>query len=117
MGAWLTGLQDNDKLAARAAQAAFQKVFPTDDKQKAVWRVYQRSILEYCREAILRENVRTLSDERTTSPDDAEAKYARVVSSALLTVTSLLGRSYDCAISNKPDAENVRYPLYKRATT
>ena len=91
VGAWLSGLYDNDKLVTRAAYDAFTNVFPSDDKQKNVWRVYQPSILEYCRDAILKESVRTLSDERTTSPDDAEAKYARVVSSAISVVTNILG--------------------------
>ena len=86
----------------------------TDDKQKAVWRVYQQSVLEYCRDAILKESVRTLSDERTTSPDDAEAKYARVVGSALLTIASVLGTLQGCAIC-KADAECLRYPVDKRA--
>lgn len=92
LGAWLAGLHDNDRLVTRAANEAFTQVFPGDGgKQKTVWKVYQSSILEYCKDAILKESVRTLSDERTTSPDDAEAKYARVVGSAMLVVTNLLG--------------------------
>lgn len=92
IGAWLAGLYDNDRLVTRAANEAFTQVFPGDGgKQKAVWKVYQPSILGYCKDAILKESIRTLSDERTTSPDDAEAKYARVVGSAILVVTNLLG--------------------------
>ena len=95
IGTWLAGLYDNDRLVTRAATEAFTQVFPGDGgKQKAVWKVYQSSILEYCKDAILKESVRTLSDERTTSPDDAEAKYARVVGSAMLVVTNLLGTSF-----------------------
>lgn len=91
IGAWLSGLHDNDKLARRGAHDAFVKVFPTDDKQKTVWRFYQSSILEYCKNAILEETAATLSDERTTSPDDAEGKYARVAGTAMLTIANAMG--------------------------
>ena len=60
---------------------------------KNLWKVYQLSFLEYSRDAILKETVQTLSDERTVSPDDAEAKYARVVGAAILVVFHILGQS------------------------
>jgi hypothetical protein len=91
VGALLAGLQDNDRVVSRAAQSAFQKIFPSDGKQKAVWRFYQRHIIEYCADAVLKETVNTLSDERTTRPDDAESKYACVTGSAILTVANVLG--------------------------
>lgn len=47
-------------------------------------------MLEYLEDAILHHTPQTLSDERTTSPDDANAKHARVVSSGLLSVDQLL---------------------------
>jgi hypothetical protein len=92
IGAWLAGSQDNDKLVARAAVEAFVSVFPTAAKQNGVWRVYQASIIEYCRDALLKETAMTLSDERITSPDDAEAKYARVVGTALQTTATAIGK-------------------------
>ena len=91
VGAWLCGLYDNDKLVTRAARDSFSQVFPNEEKQQNVWKLCQSSILEYCRDAIFKESTRTLSDERTTSPDDAEAKYARVVGSAISVVTQTLG--------------------------
>ncbi|MCJ1388866.1 hypothetical protein MMC18_001716 [Xylographa bjoerkii] len=90
IGAWLAGFQDNDKLVARAAQEAFLKVFSTKSKQDAVWQVYQQVIINYCKRVILEEGVTTLSDERTTSPDVAEAKYARVVGTAICTIANAL---------------------------
>ncbi|MCJ1244899.1 hypothetical protein MMC30_002100 [Trapelia coarctata] len=90
VGAWLAGLQDNDRIVSRAAQGALEKVFPSEDKQKTVWKVFQQPILDYCRDAVLKQSVQTLSDERTASPDDAEAKYARVIGTAILTVASAL---------------------------
>ena len=93
VGAWLAGLYDNDRPVAKAARESFNRIFPTEDKMKAIWKVYKIAILEYSRDAILRETVQTLSDERTVSPDDAEAKYARVVSSCISVITHLLGKS------------------------
>jgi E3 ubiquitin-protein ligase listerin len=91
VGAWLAGMHDNDKLVMRTAKDAFGKSFASDEKQRNVWRVYQGPILEYCSEIIFQENVRTICDERTTSPDDAEAKYARVIGSTISTVVDAIG--------------------------
>ncbi len=92
VGAWLAGLHDNDRPVAKAARDSFKHVFPTQDKMRAVWKVYQLPILEYSRDAILQETVQSLSDERTVSPDDAEAKYARVVGTSISIVTNMLGQ-------------------------
>ena len=85
-GAWLSGTYDNDRVVARSAQESFAKVFASREKQEGVWKTFHRPVLEYCRDAILKESSRTLSDERTVSPDNADAKYARTVGTALLTV-------------------------------
>ncbi|KAI9877231.1 MAG: hypothetical protein M1830_004467 [Pleopsidium flavum] len=90
VGAWLAGLHDNDRPVAKAAQDSFRHVFPTQHKMRAVWKVYQSPILEYSRDAILKETVQSLSDERTVSPDDAEAKYARVVGTNISVITDSL---------------------------
>ena len=104
VGAWLAGLQDNDRIVSLAAESAFQKLFPGEDKQKTVWKVYQQPILAYCMDAVLKESVQTLSDERTASPDDADAKYARVIGAAILTVASALGKWYSYTTGCKADA-------------
>lgn len=90
VGAWLTGTFDADKSVSRAALESFEKAFPSEEKRKAVWKLYQTPLLEYVEDAILRHTPQTLSDERSTSPDDAEAKYVRVVSTALLVLDQLL---------------------------
>ncbi|KAI9706137.1 MAG: hypothetical protein M1836_005543 [Candelina mexicana] len=89
VGAWLGGLYDNDRLVSKAAQQSFKQVFPTQEKVHNVWRSYARPILEYCRDALLRETVQTLSDERTVSPDEAENKYAALVGTTLSVVINL----------------------------
>lgn len=53
--------------------------------------MYQTSILEFITDAILQQTPLTLSDERTVRPDDANAKHARVVATALQEFSRLLG--------------------------
>ncbi|KAL8779784.1 MAG: hypothetical protein Q9213_006769, partial [Squamulea squamosa] len=93
VGAWLAGLFDGDKLVARAAQESVKQTFPTDEKVKNVWKLYLGSILQFCSDAVFKENVNTLSDERTVSPDDASAKHARVVAAACSVVQYILENS------------------------
>lgn len=76
---WLAGLYDGDKLVSRTAHDSLHKVFPSQDKIHALRKLYQKPILELCRDVLENETSRTLSDERSVSPDDAEAKYARVL--------------------------------------
>ena len=88
---WLAGLYDNDKSVSRGANESFNHVFSSAEKRASVWRLYQSPILEYSRDVFIQETPTTLSDERTTSPDDASAKYSRVVGAALMITTHLLG--------------------------
>ncbi|KAI9882616.1 MAG: hypothetical protein M1823_005635 [Watsoniomyces obsoletus] len=83
VGPWLAGMYDNDRIVRKAAQDAFEQTFLLEEKLREVWRVYQRSILDHAKDCILRETVTTLSDERTVSQDDADAKYARVVATGI----------------------------------
>ena len=89
---WLAGQYDNDKFVSRAAHEAFNSVFRSEDKKNNVWRLYQASILEFARNVIVKETTSTLSDERTVSPDDASAKYSRVVGASIMVVSNLLGK-------------------------
>lgn len=93
VASWLAGLYDNDKSVNRAANESFNRVFASEEKRRNVWRVYQTFILDYSRDVIVKETIGTLSDERTTSPDDASAKYSRVVGTAIMLVNNLLGSS------------------------
>lgn len=87
---WVAGRYDNDKSVSRAANESFTRVFSSDEKVKNVWRLYQVSILEYARDVVMKETMHTLSDERTTSPDDSSAKYSRVASASLMMVANLM---------------------------
>ena len=87
---WVAGRYDNDKSVSRAADESFRRVFSSQEKMKNVWRLYQISILEYARDVVVKEAANTLSDERTTSPDDSSAKYSRVVSASIMMVMNLM---------------------------
>ena len=88
---WLAGTQDPDKSVNRSAHEAFNAVFASSEKVQNVWRMYQTAILDYLKDVLVKENENTLSDERTTSPDDAATKYARVVGCAMMNVAQLFG--------------------------
>jgi hypothetical protein len=90
VGAWLCGLYDSDRSVAEATQNSLRQVFNTPEKIQNIRKAYQQPILEYCRDAIDKETALTLSDERTVTPDDAEAKYSRVISASISLVGSLL---------------------------
>lgn len=90
VGAWLAGLYDNDRPVVRSAQESFSRVFATEEKRASVWKIYQNAVLLFAEDVILHQNPLTLSDERTTKPDDAEAKYARVLGTALSLLTRIL---------------------------
>ncbi|KAK3706180.1 hypothetical protein LTR37_012881 [Vermiconidia calcicola] len=89
-GPWLAGTFDNDRAAAKAAADALNLVFSSPEKIYGVRRTFQRSIIEFCQGAALHETVNTLSDERTINSDEAIATYARVVSTSLSVMTSLV---------------------------
>ena len=90
VAAWVAGQYDNDKSVSRAADESFRRVFSSEEKMKNVWRLYQISILEYARDVVVKETAHTLSDERTSSPDDSSAKYSRVVSASISMVLNLM---------------------------
>ncbi|MCJ1260822.1 hypothetical protein MMC22_000685 [Lobaria immixta] len=83
VSSWLAGLYDNDRSVTRSTRESLRQVFTSEEKLKSLWRVYQSSIVGYAEDAVEKETVNTLSDERSTSPDDASAKYARVVGAAI----------------------------------
>lgn len=96
-GPWLAGTFDSDRSVSKAAEEALNTVFSSPEKIQGLRKTFQESILEYSRDAILNETVGTLSDERSINADDAKATYARVVSTAILNISSLL--------SNLPSSE------------
>lgn len=90
VGPWLTSLYDSDKSNVKAAQESLLRVFKTEDKVKNIWNVYETAILDFCKTTTTTETAGTLSDERSVVPDDAEAKFARIMATCCLTVTYLI---------------------------
>lgn len=89
--AWLAGTFDREKPVARAANEGLATFLTTEDKVTQFWRKCQSQILQFAIEAIL-ETPDTLSDERSTKPEDAEAKYYRVIAASFSLVLGLLQR-------------------------
>ena len=89
-GPWLSGTFDADRGVARAASDALEHAFPSPEKRDALWKIYKDSLLGYVEDAALTQTPQTLSDERTTSPDDAEAKHVRVAGNAVALLLRLL---------------------------
>ncbi len=90
VGPSLAGTYDSDRAVARDAADALSRVFTTQEKLRGVRKAFQKHILEYCRDAILHETVKTLSDERTVGAEDANATYSRVVATSLSVIGSLV---------------------------
>ncbi|KAF9874762.1 hypothetical protein CkaCkLH20_07899 [Colletotrichum karsti] len=89
VGTWLAGLYDKDRAVSRAANDGLSSFLNSPGKVVLFWKKCQTQILTYATEAI-QETKDTLSDERSTTPDDAEAKYLRVVGASLSLVLGLL---------------------------
>ncbi|KAK2810085.1 hypothetical protein FQN50_003279 [Emmonsiellopsis sp. PD_5] len=104
IGAWLAGLYDNDKLVFKAAQESVIRAFPTEEKRQSLWKVYQSAIFEFIIDAALHQTPQTLSDERTVRPDEAEAKHARVVATAIQVFNQLLARAPAAQLEKDSDS-------------
>jgi E3 ubiquitin-protein ligase listerin len=83
VGPWLLGLYDNDKVVSLAAQEALNQAFTSPEKRQMLLQRYQSQILSQCSSVINDETPQTLSDERIVSPDEANAKYNRVLAAAI----------------------------------
>ncbi|KAF7561929.1 hypothetical protein G7046_g2214 [Stylonectria norvegica] len=97
VGAWLAGLYDRDRVVARAASDGLASFLTTTERLSAFWNKCQAQIIDYAIDAI-QETKDTLSDERSTTQEDAEAKYFRVVTASLSLVLGLLQRVNDSGI-------------------
>ena len=89
VGAWLASLYDRDRHIAKEASEYIAHFLKTDERVLSFWKRSQPQVLEYAQEAF-HETPQTLSDERTMSADDVQAKYFRVVESSIALVTNLL---------------------------
>ncbi|KAL2257670.1 hypothetical protein VTK26DRAFT_9328 [Humicola hyalothermophila] len=100
VGPWLAGTFDRDKKVSRAATEALSSLIQTKEKEEAFYKAVKNRALEFAIEAI-RETPDTLSDERSTTKEDSDAKYFRVVGASLSLVLHLLRRRYFSALDDK----------------
>lgn len=94
VGAWLAGLYDRDRVVSRAANTGLSSFLNTPEKVLGFWKKCQNQILDFAIEGI-QETEETLSDERSTTKEDSEAKYFRVVTASLSLVLGLLQKVAD----------------------
>ncbi|KAL2193400.1 hypothetical protein P885DRAFT_45414 [Corynascus similis CBS 632.67] len=91
VGPWLAGTFDRDKRALKAAADGLAAFLQTKEKEEAFWKAVQTRALEFATEAI-KETPDTLSDERSTTKQDSDAKYYRVVGASLSLALNLMRR-------------------------
>ncbi|KAI0010945.1 hypothetical protein F4779DRAFT_575304 [Xylariaceae sp. FL0662B] len=89
VSSWLSGTFDRDRTVSRVATEGLASFLTTPEKVLQFWKRCQTQILDYASDTI-KETPDTLSDGRSTSTDDAEAKYYRVLGSSLALVLNLL---------------------------
>ena len=98
---WLAGGLDNDKSVKQAARTGLLQAFEGEQKQHALWVKYAAAIIDYARDALLEQSVITLSDERTTTPDDASSKYSRAAGGSLQLIIALTSKHWIAGILAK----------------
>ena len=99
VGPWLAGTFDRDKRVARAASDALAAFLQTKEKEEAFWKAVQSHALEFAIEAI-KKTPDTLSDERSTTKQDADAKYYRVVGASLSLALNLVRKGDPAALED-----------------
>lgn len=75
---WLSGLFDNDRVVSRATSLSLIEAFASQEKIGALWKLFEKQILEFVFHAISLENSDTLSDERVVNSDERQVKFSRV---------------------------------------
>ncbi|CAK7264307.1 hypothetical protein SEPCBS119000_000921 [Sporothrix epigloea] len=90
-GPWLAGTYDRDRAVAKVASDGLASFLSTEDKATLFWKRLQPQILNYAT-AALQESPTTLSDMRSSTQDEADYKYYRVLYSSISLVLALLQR-------------------------
>lgn len=103
VGPWLSGVYDSDRSVARAAQESIALSFTTEEKRRALWDVYKTALIDFAEDAVFVQTSKTLSDERSTTPEDAEAKFVRVVGNAMYMLSQLIKNHFSVNARNQPE--------------
>ncbi|XP_015789304.1 E3 ubiquitin-protein ligase listerin [Tetranychus urticae] len=86
---WVVSLHDTYAVSASAAKASFSVSF-SPSKQTEVLQFCKEEIINYCKDVLLIQTIATIDDPSTVSTIDREAKYNRLVSASLQTITLLI---------------------------
>ncbi|KKA30082.1 hypothetical protein TD95_004567 [Thielaviopsis punctulata] len=86
---WYAGRFDSSTAVGRAVTTGQSTFIPSPEKKAFFLTRCQAQVLRFSIDA-LKETADTLSDERSTTPEDAEAKYYRVINAAIMLVDTLL---------------------------
>ncbi|PVH85921.1 hypothetical protein DL98DRAFT_557422 [Cadophora sp. DSE1049] len=107
VGSWLGGTYDRDRAVARAANDGTKSFLDTPAKMALFYKRCEVPILDFAQEA-LEETAQTLSDERTMSADDMQAKYFRVIGSSISLISNLLSTlDKDTILSHQEKYEGI----------
>jgi hypothetical protein len=87
---WLCTMCDPHLPAAKAAQTALAATLPNDVKRADAFVFCKDAIFNYITENLFEHTPSSLSDPKSTSPEDMQSKYERVVATSLLAVGHLL---------------------------
>ncbi|KAK4937210.1 hypothetical protein LTR10_022115 [Elasticomyces elasticus] len=106
VGSWLSGTYDSDRAVARAAQESLALSFNTEEKRGALWDIYKTALIDYAEDAIFVQTSKTLSDERSTTPEDAEVKFVRVAGNAMHMLSQLIKNHFSGNTRNQAEASS-----------
>ncbi|XP_066277345.1 E3 ubiquitin-protein ligase listerin-like isoform X3 [Branchiostoma lanceolatum] len=85
MGIWLLSQCDTYVPSADAARLAFSSAFP-QNKQAEALVFCKHEVLTHLQDNLFKQTPQTMSDPKTTSPEEVEAKYQRVVTASLMAI-------------------------------
>lgn len=91
VGPWLAGTFDRDRRVSKAASEGLASFLQTKEKEVAFWKSIQVRALDYATTS-LKETPTSLSDERSTTKQDSDAKYYRVVGASVCLTLNLLAK-------------------------
>ncbi|KTW28922.1 hypothetical protein T552_01550 [Pneumocystis carinii B80] len=90
IGPWMMSNFDSDYGVKKVSIESFNAAFQSEEKRIIVKKVYQKYIISFNRNIILKQSPNTLSDVRYVSQEDSKAKYYRIISSILASLADII---------------------------
>lgn len=89
---WLAGLFDADRNVTKTVSDSLDAIFPSSEKKTKMWKNFQPAIVQFCIDTAFRETSSSLSDEKSTTPEDSEDMYVRVTSSHVYLLAAMISQ-------------------------